>query len=273
MEKPGGPLSKGYQPVSTERISGDAVVGTPKRTGVLLISLLLLAMLVLCCVPAVAAIIGRLVRLAQDGQNQKFIARFGDDVLTKDDVDRVMRAEPGLTPDQALGKLIDQDLLVMLGRGMHIDVTDEVSDYERQNPEQIEKAKVLYKLTAEQITRDIERTLMAEQAKVELTEAMQVDGPEIATYYTDHKKSYGMPLETVRDSVISEIRKSKVRDYLDFLHFMSIRELRSGYRDAYISSDDQPMDPRTEFCLSVLTVIGTCVIVGLIEWVLRKPQH
>lgn len=239
-------------------------------------ALLLVALLLCTCVPNAQILMERLEQLAKDARDHSFLARVGDEIVTTQQLDNVVRVDPTLRLNAALGDIIDQSILVQIGRDSGIDVSTSLNEYARQRANEIEKARTLLNLTPDEINKSLERSLLAEQAMLALASSMHVSDEELQTYYSAHKEQYKSSFNTVAATVEQDVIGAKIRDYLDYLHSMSVRELRSGYVDGHIPTDMQPMDPGRQLRLSILTLLTCCFVVIVIEWVLarkRAPLH
>jgi len=233
-------------------------------------SLLVLALLLTSCVPAAEIIFGGISELAKDARDKFFVTRVGEEVVTTQQLDLAVQADPSLSRDQALGKIIDVDILVSIGRDSGFDARGAVPGFARQNADQIEKARTLLNITQEQMNKNIEKSLLAGLVVTAFSHSIRVNDAELASYYAAHKAQYRVPFKDARTSIEQDVKMEKLRDYLDFLHVSYVRELKAGYADPRLPSDDSPMDPRTELQFSIVIVLAGCVVIGVIEWILAR---
>src|SRR5208282_4027968 len=119
-----------------------------------------LLLLLSTAIPTARIVVARLKQLAQDARSASFVARVTDEVVNTEDLDLAVGANPRLSRNEALSQILEQKILVEIGRQGGFDVRASLPAYAQQHAEEIERAKTLWKLTPEEIQQNLERNLL-----------------------------------------------------------------------------------------------------------------
>src|SRR5208283_196651 len=100
--------------------SGTTGAGTSARR--LLPPIFVLLLLLSTAIPTARIVVARLKQLAQDARSASFVARVTDEVVNTEDLDLAVGANPRLSRNEALSQILEQKILVEIGRQGGFDV-------------------------------------------------------------------------------------------------------------------------------------------------------